>query len=78
MLTFCLVVLLNELIINQPTRITAYTKTLLDHIYVNSEQINVNRGIARLEITDHLPTFALIPKIKDKIPKIPPNFLNEI
>ena len=29
-------------IVKPPTRITAHTKTLLDHIKVNSEQINVN------------------------------------
>ena len=69
--TACLVVLL---IINQPTRISAHTKILLDHIYVNSKQINVKGGIARLELADHLPTFALISKIKDKTPKISPNF----
>ena len=70
----CLLSCSTKCIINQPTRITAHTKTLLNHIYVISEQINVNAGIARLELADHLPTFALIPKIKDKTPKISPNF----
>ena len=70
----CLLSCSTKCIINQPTRITAHAKTLLDHIYVNSEQINVNGGIARLELADHLPTFALIPKTKDKIPKTSPNF----
>ena len=45
-------------------------KTRLDYIYVNSEQINVSGEIARLELVDYLPAFALIPKLKDKIPKI--------
>ena len=59
-------------LLNYP--ITAHAETLLDHIYVNSEQINVNGGIARLELADHSPTFALIPKTKDKTPKTSPNF----
>ena len=68
----CLLSCATKCIINQPTQITAHAEILLDHIY--SEQINVNGGIARLELADHLPTFALIPKTKDKTPKTSPNF----
>ena len=64
-------------IINQPTRIIVQTKTLFDHICVNSEQINASGGITRLELADHLPTFALITKIKDKISKMPTNFFKQ-
>ena len=70
----CLLSCSTKCIINQPTRITAHAETLLDHIYVNSEQINVNGGIVGLELADHLPTFVLIPKTKDKTPKTSPNF----
>ena len=70
----CLLSCSTKCIINQSTRITAHTKTLLDHIYVNSKQINVNGGIARLELEDHLLASALIPKIKEKTLKISPNF----
>ena len=47
-------------VIDQPTRVTAYSKTLLDHIYVNSRQQNVSGGIAVSDISDHFPTFAVI------------------
>ena len=50
-------------VIDQPTRVTAHSKTLLDHIYVNSRQQNVSGGIAVSDISDHFPTFAVI-KIK--------------
>ena len=47
-------------VIDQPTRVTAHSKTLLDHIYVNSRQQNVSGGIAVSDISDHFPTFAVI------------------
>ena len=37
-------------IINRPTRITGHAETLLDHIYVNREQITVIGGIARMKL----------------------------
>ena len=76
--SYCLFSYSTKCIINQPTLITAQTKTLLDHIYVKCKQINVSKGITRLELADHLPTFALIPKIKEKTLKVSPNFLNEV
>ena len=47
-------------VIDQPTRVTAHSKTLLDHIYVNSRQQNVSGGKAVSDIFDHFPTFAVI------------------
>ena len=59
-------------------RIASQTKTLLNHTYINSKQINISGGISRQELADHLLTFALIQKIKDKTPERAPNFFNEI
>ena len=47
-------------VIDQPTRVPAHSKTLLDHIYITSRQQNVSGRIAVPDISDHFPTFAVI------------------
>ena len=50
--------------INKPTRISATTKSLLDHIYTNDFNLSLFSGIALYDISDHLPTFIFIKNIK--------------
>ena len=60
---------LNKLLLNNfmpvilmPTRITAHTATLIDHIYVHQHicSYNVCAGNLYCDITDHLPNFILL------------------
>ena len=46
----CFIIYSTKCIINQPTRKIAQTKTFLNPIYVNSEQINLGGGIAGLKL----------------------------
>ena len=46
-------------IITKPTRLTYHTATLIDHIYTNSFNQQVIRGIATIDISDHLPIFCV-------------------
>ena len=49
-----------EQIITQPTRITATTSTLIDHIYVNTN-INIKKSdVIQWSISDHFPVYAAI------------------
>ena len=50
--------------INKPTRISATTKSLLDHIYTNDFNRSLFSGIALCDISDHLPTFIFRKDIK--------------
>ena len=46
-------------LINQPTRITQTSSTVIDHIYVNSMSVShVIPTIVSEDISDHLPIFA--------------------
>ena len=55
-------------IITKPTRITHYTATLIDHIYINNTKQMIS-GIATIDISDHLRTFCIvdIPLQKEKL-----------
>ena len=46
-------------IITKPTRITSYSATLIDHIYIN-KQANAISGILITDITDHLGIFSIL------------------
>ena len=50
--------------ITRPTRITEYTATLIDHIFlrlpVRKMTTPVNSGVLFIDITDHLPVFLLL------------------
>ena len=50
-------------VINKPTRIGTSSRTLLDHIYTNSTRRSIN-GIAKADISDHLPTFIIVQDTK--------------
>ena len=50
--------------INKPTRISATTKSLLDHIYTIDFNRSLFSGIALCDISDHLPTLIFIKDIK--------------
>ena len=47
-------------IITKPTRLTDYTKTLIDHIYTNAYSDQISSGILLYDISDHLPVFCTV------------------
>ena len=53
-------------VIRKPTRITEHSKTLIDHIYTNTDLTTPNykhkQGIIRTDISDHYPVFYLMLK----------------
>ena len=55
-----------KLLINEPTRITPDTKTLIDHIATTAPQNIVDSGVIRLGIGDHYTVFC-IRKVMEKI-----------
>ena len=50
--------------ISRPSRITNTSSTIIDHILINKCNVSVMNGILELQITDHLPEFILIKKVK--------------
>lgn len=46
-------------LINKPTRITAYSSTLIDNIFHNSFLNNQLTGILYTDVSDHLPVFVM-------------------
>ena len=46
-------------LIDKPTRITDISATLIDHIFRNELRHNITCGILFIDISDHLPIFAL-------------------
>ena len=51
-------------IIAHPTRITAASSTLLDHIYTNNSSQHINSHTIIYDISDHLPVTALVKNFK--------------
>jgi len=47
-------------LITRATRITDHSATLLDHIYTNNIKMPVQPGIILSDLSDHLPTFAMV------------------
>ena len=46
-------------LITKPTRITDITATLIDNIFTNELQFQVNSGLLITDVSDHLPVFAI-------------------
>ena len=46
-------------LINQPTRITANSATILDNIFTNVLTKKINSGVCVIDITDHYPIFQI-------------------
>ena len=46
-------------LIDKPTRITDISATLIDHIFINELRHNITCGILFIDISDHLPIFAI-------------------
>ena len=46
-------------LITKPSRITDITATLIDKIFTNELQFQVNSGLLITDISDHLPVFAI-------------------
>ena len=44
-------------LISKPTRITYSTATLIDNIFTNNLELNMNSGILYTDLSDHLPVF---------------------
>ena len=51
-------------VITQPTRITDYTRTLIDHMYTNALDKCITAGICLTDISDHFPIFLIIEEMK--------------
>ena len=51
-------------LINKPTRVTRQSLTLIDNIYTNCTNINIERGIFYTDISDHLPIFCIVSSTK--------------
>ena len=58
-------------LIDQPTRITTTTRTLIDHIFTNKPDIITNHGVLHIGISDHSLIYAVhkrnMPKTDPKI-----------
>jgi hypothetical protein len=50
--------------ITQPTRITDYTSTLIDHMYTNALDKCITAGICLTDISDHFPIFLISEEMK--------------
>ena len=48
--------------ISLPTRITSHSNTLIDNIFTNSVNPDINSGNLTIGISDHLPSFLIVPK----------------
>ena len=60
-------------IVDKPTRVTATSSTLLDHILrpTNDAISQITPGILNSDVSDHFPTFALIKNgEKKKVPAL--------
>ena len=51
-----------QLLIDEPTRISKYSTTLIDHIYTNDVKFRFVSGIIIDDLSDHLPIFAISEK----------------
>ena len=49
-------------VISLPTRVTYNTTTLIDNIFTNVINPDIISGNLKVGISDHLPSFVLIPK----------------
>ena len=47
-------------LINNPTRITEHTATLIDNIFTNRPENHLKSGILFTDISDHLPIFSIL------------------
>ena len=60
-------------LIDKPTRITAYSATLIDNIFTNELGSTISSGLIINDISDHLPIFAIC-KYKDVQRTLSPKF----
>ena len=50
-------------IVDKPTRITATSSTLIDHILTNDTSSQITPGILNSDVSDHFTTFVLIKNV---------------
>ena len=46
-------------VISKPTRVTPTTATLIDNIFTNNLEFNMNSGILYTDLSDHFPIFLI-------------------
>ncbi len=54
-------------LITKPTRVTPYSATLIDHIYVNKQEIDATSGIVISDVADHFGIFSILKAPNKKI-----------
>ena len=64
-------------LINQPTRVTATTQTIIDHLQTNAYKFNIVPGIVTSAITDNHPLFVVINHTKLNI-KLPNSYIRSL
>ena len=50
-------------IIDNPTRVTPSTKSIIDHIYISDHLSPISSGVLSICISDHYPVFVILPSI---------------
>ena len=53
-------------IVDKPTRVTATSSTLIDHVLTNDAISQITPGILNSDVSDHFPTFVLIKNVDKK------------
>ena len=53
-------------IVDKPTRVTATSSTLIDHILTNNAISQITPSILNSDVSDHFPTFVLIKNVDKK------------
>ena len=56
-------------LITKPTRLTEFTTTLIDNIFTNEWETNIESGILINDITDHLPVFCVCKYVVEPVTK---------
>ena len=56
-------------LIDQPTRITSFSQTVIDHILTNDSVSTLIPGVTRYKLADHYPTFCIIFNFNFKYPR---------
>ena len=52
-------------LITKPTRISEYTATLIDHIYVKKQELDFTSGIVISDVSDHFAIFSIIKQVRN-------------
>ena len=47
-------------LVSLPTRLTDQTSTLIDNIFTNNLGVQMEAGLVKVKVSDHLPIFAMV------------------